>query len=94
MEEIGAIKGKDFASEAKVWDAMKNRICTIADVLAGASKFQASLLPESSALLVGVKKEKRDDQTWILLSARVVLYKDFFSNNLMAMGIIYEILPF
>ena len=34
MAQIDAIQKKDFASEAKIWDAMKNHIYTIADVLA------------------------------------------------------------
>ncbi len=35
MAQIDAINGKNFASEAKVWDSMKTHIYTIADVLAG-----------------------------------------------------------
>ncbi len=34
MAQIDAIHVKDFASEAKIWDSMKNHIYTIADVLA------------------------------------------------------------
>ena len=34
MSQIDAVQGKDFTGEAKVWDAMKTHIYTIADVLA------------------------------------------------------------
>jgi len=34
MAQIDAIQKNDFASEAKIWDGMKNHIYTIADVLA------------------------------------------------------------
>ena len=34
MAQIDAVNGKDFSSEAKIWDGMKTHIYTIADVLA------------------------------------------------------------
>jgi hypothetical protein len=34
MAQIEAINAKDFSSEAKTWEAMKNQVYTIADTLA------------------------------------------------------------